>query len=406
VQAALPSDAVWAVTAYRRFALRPSSEALLDVAIATVVLVGSLVQLSRGGLSGSPHEQGGLDWTGGLLVAFSAVPLLAWRRAPGAVLVSTASASVLLAALGYSLTVLLGPTVALFLFVQSRDEEHPWTRQSSGMVLALFSAYLIAAGFGGGAIPGAELLHTGLAWAVAWFAGERTRLRRAEVAELKARLVRADHDRERERRLAAAEERARIARDLHDAAGHAINVIAVRAGTARLREDPDRSQAALEAIEQLARKTAAEIDQIVGTLRERRSANGSVEVPPRLSSLETLVARHAVAGLGVSVVSGGEPRQLEGPIDQAAYRILQEGLTNAARHGTGTADVEFVFGDTALELTISNPVAGQSPARANGGHGLIGMRERATLLGGSLAVERADGAFRIRARLPYEGRRT
>ena len=195
----------------------------------------------------------------------------------------------------------------------------------------------------------------------------------------------------------------RIARDLHDAAGHAINVIAVRAGTARLRRDPERSQAALEAIEELARKTVAEIDQLVGTLRERGSENGAVEAPPGLASLDTLVARHAAAGLDVSVATAGEPQRLESAVDQAAYRILQEALTNAARHGTGAARVELAFGVAALELTISNPAGRERGPRANGGHGLIGMRERATLLGGSLDVERANGSFSVRACLPYGG---
>jgi signal transduction histidine kinase len=391
--------------AHRLSASRPSSGALLDVAIATVALVGSLAQLSRGGLAGSPHESGDIDWISGLLAVCSAVPLVAWRRAPGAVFVLTASASVLLAGLGYPLTVALGPTVALFLFAQGRDEEQPWTRRTSGMVVALFGAYLVAAGLGGGGFPGSELLHTGLAWAVAWFAGERTRLRRLEVAELRDRARRAEHERERERRLAAAEERARIARDLHDAAGHAINVIAVRAGTARLRQDPERSQAALEAIEELARKMVAEIDQIVGTLREGGSGTGAVDAPPGLASLDTLVARHAAAGLDVRVASEGEPRRLESVVDQAAYRILQEALTNAARHGAGAARVELAFGEAALELTISNAASGENASRANGGHGLVGMRERATLLGGSLDVERANGSFRVRARLPYGGPR-
>lgn len=149
------------------------------------------------------------------------------------------------------------------------------------------------------AFPGTELLHTGLAWAVAWFAGERTRLRREHIAELEERALRAEREAERERRLAAAEERARIARDLHDSAGHAISVIAVRAGAARLRhdEDPERSRLALEAIEQVARQTVAEIDEIFGTLRDGRSPRGAVEAPPGLASLDALVERHTSAGL-------------------------------------------------------------------------------------------------------------
>jgi signal transduction histidine kinase len=388
-------------TAYRLFATRPSSGAIVDVAIAAAALVGSLAQLSHGGIAGSQIGAGELDWISGVLAACTTVPLVAWRHAPRAVFGFTASATVLLGGLGYPIALPLGPTAALYLLAASRDEEDPWTRRSTGTVVALFTAYLLATAISDGGFPGGELLHTGLAWAVAWFAGERTRLRREHIAELRERALRAEREGERERRLAVAEERARIARDLHDAAGHAINVIAVRAGTARMRQDRERSQAALEAIEELARRTGGEIDHIVGTLRDRGFANGAVDAPPGLASLDTLVARHAATGLDVSVASDGEPRQLESAVDQAAYRILQEALTNAARHGTGGARVELAFGNSALELTISNAAAGERAPRSNGGHGLIGMRERATLLGGTLDVERANGSFCVRARLPY-----
>jgi signal transduction histidine kinase len=371
------------------------------VVIATATLAGSLAQLSHGGIAGSQIGPGELDWTGGVLAACSTVPLLAWRHAPRAVFLFTASAAIVLGAVGYPIALALGPAAALYLLAASRDEGDPWTRGDTGAVVALFLGYLGASALGDGGFPGSELLHTGLAWAVAWFAGERMRLRHAHVVELAERALRTEREAERERLLAIAEERARIARDLHDSAGHAINVIAVRAGTARLRRDPKRSQAALEAIEELARKTVGEIDQIVGTLRDRGSANGAVDVPSGLASLDTLVARHVAAGLDVSVARKGKPRQLEGAIDQTAYRILQEALTNAAKHGTGTTRVEVAFGEAALELTVTNSAAGASAPRSNGGHGLIGMRERATLLGGSLEAGPADGSFRVRARLPY-----
>jgi signal transduction histidine kinase len=373
---------------------------MVDALIVAAALAGSLAQLSHGGLA-SHTGPGELDWTGGLLAACSTVPLLAWRRAPRAVFVLTASATVLLGALGYPLALALGPAAALFLLAARRDDDDPWRRSDTGTAVALFGAYVGASALGDGDFPGSELLHTGLAWAVAWFAGERTRLRREHIAELAERARRTARDAERERLLAIAEERARIARDLHDSAGHAINVIAVRAGTARMRREPQRSQGALEEIEGLARKTAAEIDQIVGTLRDRGLGAGAVEEPPGLASLDALIARHAAAGLEVDVSSEGEARRLDGAVDQAAYRILQEALTNAARHGTGAAQVELAFGDAALELTVSNAASGRSTSRSNGGHGLIGMRERATLLGGSLDVGRTDGSFRVRARLPY-----
>jgi signal transduction histidine kinase len=390
-------------TAREHRLLGARSGPLFDVVIAALALGGSLAQLSHGGIAATHTGPEDLDWTGGLLAAGSTLPLLAWRRGARAVFLVAGSAAVLLAALGYPLALALGPAVALFLLAASRDEGNPWTGADSALALALFGAYLGASALGDRDFPGSELLHTGLAWSVAWFAGERTRLRHLHIAELEERAARSEREAERERLLAVAEERARIARDLHDSAGHAIDVIAVRAGTARMRRDPERSQAALEAIEELARKTVGEIDQFVGTLRDRDSANGAVDAPPGLASLDTLIERHTATGLEVSFATEGEPRRLERAVDQGAYRILQEALTNAARHGAGTARVELAFRERALEMTVSNADASDHGARSNGGHGLIGMRERVSLLGGSLDIERADGSFRLRARLPYGG---
>jgi signal transduction histidine kinase len=184
-------------------------------------------------------------------------------------------------------------------------------------------------------------------------------------------------------------------------------VIAVRAGAARLRhhEDSDRSLLALEAIEALARQTAAEIDQIVDTLREGGPANGDLATPPGLASLDTLTARHQAAGLEVTVDTSGAPQPLPTATDQAAYRILQEALTNAARHGLGSAHIQLDFGDTGVEVRVTNPVPTDSSPRPGGGHGLVGMRERATLLGGNLEADRADSTFRVRAQIPYGGLR-
>ena len=395
-----------AATTHRLFATPSRRGVLIDVAIAAATLAGSLALLRR---------SGGLDWIGGLLVAWSTVPLIAWRRAPGTVFALTALASVLLGGLGYRIGLPLGPIAALYLFAASRDEHDGWTRRDTVVVASLLLGYLGATALAEGGIPWSELFHTGLAWAVAWFAGEhtglawavawfageRTRLMHEHLVELSERARRVELEGEQERRLAVAEERARIARDLHDATANAINVIAVRAGTARIRRDAARSQVALEAIEGLARRTAAEIDQIVGALRDRGSSDGAVDAPPGLASLETLLAPHVAAGLDVTLASEGEPRQLETAVDQAAYRILQEAIANAARHGSGAARVELAFGEAALDLTISNAVSGQSASRLNGGHGLIGMRERAALLGGSLEAGRDNGSFRVRAHLPF-----
>jgi signal transduction histidine kinase len=409
----VPSAFVWSTTTIPgRPAVLSGPRALLHAALAATALAATLAVLAHGGirpragLDWSPPSSGDLDVLGVGLAVVATMPLLAWRRSPLGVFVVTATASALLAGLAYPLDVALGPAAALYLLAAHRPRDTPWTLRITAVVVGLFVAYLGAAAVHGG-FPGPELLHSGSAWAVAWFAGERTRLRRLHIAGLQERARRAERDAEREQQLAAAEERARIARDLHDAAGHAISVIALRAGAARLRhhQDPDRSLRALEAIEELARTTAEEIDHIVGSLRDGRQPDAAVDPPPGLASLDTLVAHHTAAGLAVTVDTSGAPRPLDGPADRAAYRILQEALTNAARHGQGSARIELGFDDAAVELTVTNPVSTDAASPSGSRHGLTGMRERATLLGGSLDTERTNGTFRVRARIPSEGHR-
>jgi len=392
---------------HRFFGTPLRSEALRIGTVAAATFAGSLALLAEGGIAHSPSGWGHLDPISAALAGCSTMPLVLWRRYPFGVFVTTGVASVLLAGLGYPADPMPGPTVALYLLAVSQEGERGWTWRTTATVVGLLASYLGATAHALGSFPRIELEHSVLGWAVAWFAGERTRLLREQIAALRERSERAERHAERERLLAAAEERARIARDLHDSAGHAISVIAVRAGAARLRHhqdpDPARSLLALEAIEELARQTAEEIDYIVRTLREGASANEVVNAPIGLATLETLIARHIAAGLEVTLQTAGARRQLTSTADQAAYRILQEALTNAARHGAGSAHVEVAFGEAAVELTVTNPVQADRDSRSAGGHGLIGMRERATLLGGRLEAECANGTFRIRARIPYGG---
>jgi signal transduction histidine kinase len=238
-------------------------------------------------------------------------------------------------------------------------------------------------------------------WGGAWLAGDRARLRDERMADLEQRALRAEREAERERRLAAAEERTRIARDLHDSAGHAINVILIHAGLGRMRatDDPDARET-FATIEDVARQTVADIDQIVAALRDDTPAH-AVEPPPGLAALEALAQRHRAAGLDVATGIRGDRRPLAPSVDRGAYRILQEALTNAARHGAGSAEVDVAFDRGALEITVANPVRPDQAARdSRGGHGLVGMRERAALLGGSVETTIRDGRFCLRARLP------
>jgi signal transduction histidine kinase len=179
----------------------------------------------------------------------------------------------------------------------------------------------------------------------------------------------------------------------------------VQAGAARLlsEKDPARARVALETIEEVARETVEDIEQLVRVLRDDGGAPEpapDVEPPLGLAALENLTKHHRAAGLELTVHVRGSRRELTPGVDQAAYRILQEALTNAARHGDGSAQAIVAFDSSALEITVTNPVPPDSVARASG-HGIVGMRERAALLRGSLQADVVDGLFRVRARLPY-----
>lgn len=346
-----------------------------------------------------------LGAVGALLAAPASLPLVARRDAPLAVFVLTACASAVL----YGVTDIsgppVGPTVALYTLAAADD----WSRARASLALAavgaLLAIHVAAAGLDEGRFPGPELLFGVLLWGGTWLAGDRARLRRERMAELEERALRAERDAERDRRLAAAEERARIARDLHDSAGHAINVILVHAGLGRLRTQggPAEARAAFETIEEVARETVGEIEKLVRVLRED-PATGDVEPPPGLAALDGLVERHRAAGLAVTATVAGQRRSLPPGVDRSAYRILQEALTNAARHGTGSAEVEVAFGRDALDVTVANPVRpGEITHETGGGHGVIGMRERAAGLDGWLEAGVRNGSFRVHARLPLAG---
>ena len=382
-------------TASRFSLVRPSLGPLVDIGLAVALFFGSLV-----GFHAARPGSVELSLTYVVLTVCATVPLSVWRRFPLGVFAVTAVASAALAGIGYLIDVPLGLTAALYLLTASHERESPAARRKTIIVVALLVTYLSVETAVQKSFPAIVEFHTTLVWAIAWFAGEQTRLRSEQIAVLKQRALGA----ERERLLAVAEERARIARDLHDSAGHSISLIAVRAGTARLRhqQNPNRTLPALEAIEELARQTVGEIDQIVGALRERSSANGVVEAPPGLASLDTLVADRSAAGLEVIFETSGTQRPLGVAADQAVYRIVQEALTNAARHGAGRARVELAFGDTAVQIVVTNPVLAGEQLQWEG-HGLIGMRERATFLGGQFAAECASGMFRVRAQILYGG---
>ena len=374
----------------------------VDVAIALAVFAFSLVLLSN------LREEGDrtLDAAGVVLAALAALPLVLRRRFPLGVFVVTASATAALSASGYPPGPPLGPTLALFFLGLHPAETRGGRRLTAAVVVVFYLLHVAAVTIGQeGDGPGVEPLLGILLWGGAWVIGDRFRLRRERMAALSERARRAEEDAEREGRLAVAEERMRIARDLHDSAGHAINVILVQAGAARLHTegDPERARVALSTIEAVARETVTEIDRLVGSLRDDGAADSggrTVDPPMTLAAVEALVERHRANGLAVELRVEGQ-RPLPRAVDQAAYRILQEALTNAAKHGVSAeARVEIAYGARALAMTVTNP-SGRGNAQEGAGHGLVGMRERAQLLGGRLVVERGERTFTVRAEIPY-----
>ena len=276
------------------------------------------------------------------------------------------------------------------------------------LAAALLLAHLTAVGLSEDRLPGPEALFGVVLWSGAWLAGDRTRLRAQRMEELEERAVRAEREAERERRLAAAEERTRIARDLHDSAGHAINVILVHAGLGRLRteSDPEGAREAFETIEDVARETVGEIDQLVAVLREDAQPTNGVEPPPGVAAVEGLVERHRAAGLDVASPSAAIAVALTPAVDRSAYRILQEALTNAARHGDRQRGRERgVRRRTRSSLrspTRSGPVA-RPRARAATASSACASGRRCWAAR-SRPSARA-GRFEVRALLPLTGRR-
>jgi signal transduction histidine kinase len=204
---------------------------------------------------------------------------------------------------------------------------------------------------------------------------------------------------ERERELladrAAAEERLRIARELHDAVGHDVSLMVVQAQALGAANEDVRE--ATDEIADLGRRTMAELHRTLRLLREdgdRRPSSG-------LADLDDLVDRARAAGVPVSVTVDGAPRALAPAVDQSAYRIVQEAVTNVVKHAErAQTTITLGYGADALELTIAD--AGGGVPAGTLGHGLIGMRERAELFGGSLSAGPRDSGFEVHVVLPYE----
>ena len=205
---------------------------------------------------------------------------------------------------------------------------------------------------------------------------------------------------------AVAEERARIARELHDVIAHSVSVMTVQAGAVRrlLQPGQERERLALEAIESTGREALTEMRRLVGLLR-RQGTVPDFSPQPSMRAVDVLVGTIREAGLPTELAVEGEPRELAPGVDLAAYRVIQEALTNALKYaGPAQAWVTVRWREDEIEVEIAND--GSSEAVGDGtGHGLIGLRERVALVGGTIeSGPRAGGGFVVTARLPHRGR--
>ena len=321
-----------------------------------------------------------------------AAPAAVWLLAAalsfvdGRVITSTASATI------------AGITAA-FLLGNLRDA----VQARLGVAIVLSGAAIVAYNEPGHA--SGDLIFTPLLFGIAWLAGfaMRERAEQAEAAEERA--SHAERERESAARIAVAEERTRIARELHDIVAHAVSVMVLQVGAVRhkLPETLAEDSGALEGVERTGRTALAEMRQLLGAMRD--DGEDLARVPqPGLGNLDGLLEQVRRAGLPVRMRVDGEPYPLPHALDLSAYRIVQEGLTNALKHARASqAEVTVGYGPDELHIEVRDNGNGATPSNGHG-HGLVGIRERVKIYGGEMTTGTASGGgFVLSTRLPLRG---
>jgi signal transduction histidine kinase len=332
-----------------------------------------------------------------VLVAAPAMAGLAWRRRfPLLVATAVVGANLLLNPQGLFSTLL---SLVLVCFTVGLETSPPRSYVGLGIVMGsslLYEAFQTP--------EPSDVAAAIVFMAGPWAVGVALRGRIASAEEAVARAGRLERERELEAARAAAEERTRIARELHDIVAHSISVITIQAQAVRRRLGPDQAREAadLAAVESTAREAQAEMRRIFGVLRAEGESL-TLAPQPGLAELGRLVSQVGSGDMEVSLRVEGEPVPLSPGIDLAAYRIAQEGLTNAARHsGATTAQVLVRYTPDHLDVEVEDDGRGMPDAGA-GGHGLVGVRERVALYGGDVElVPSSSGGVRLAARLPLQ----
>jgi signal transduction histidine kinase len=333
-----------------------------------------------------------------LAVLGSALALLRRRRAPVVVL---GVVLVIVLALDYGPIVTLPTLLALFTVAEYRDRGTVFVAAALAAVVLIVAHPVHGHTEGAGAIL-SRLVAVGLAVA----AGLYLRARADYVRGLQDRAERLERERELLDRQTAGEERVRIARELHDVVAHNVSLMVVQAQALAATSGGDaEQQAALGRLAGLGREALAEMHRMLGVLRLETGGGAEREPQPGVAELNRLVRRTGEAGLDVSLAIEGEPRLLPSAVDLSAYRIVQEALTNVIRHADAE-HVQVVLGylPNQLLVTVTDDGRGPQPTvnGSAGGHGLVGMRERVALFGGSLQTSSgaAGHGYRVEATLP------
>jgi signal transduction histidine kinase len=374
--------------------LRSANTYAVDSVLAAVVAVPVSVQFANA----SP---GGATPLGALLNAGTVLPLIWRRRAPFAVAVTVSVFAALVSV--YARPGQAVPYGALLATYTVADLGRRWQRWSffGGLVLILGPGALLVKHYGA-----ADFLLDLLLPLSAYLLGTLARISRERAEALEERAEQLARGREADVARAAAEERARIARDMHDLLAHAVSIMVVQAEAAPVvvRTDPDRAERAFDAIAEAGREAMAQLRRLLGVLKEEQDA-GVRAPPPTVSAVPALVTQMDSTSLRVDLRTQGEPRLLPADAEVAAYRIVQEALTNTVKHaGADSVIVRLDWKDASLLITVTDDGRGPEDAAGSqaGGHGLIGIQERVAACGGHAETGAAPGGgFQVTARLPY-----
>jgi signal transduction histidine kinase len=338
-----------------------------------------------------------------LLLLAITLPLLGRRRfpfgGPAAVAVSAAAGSFVDGRLvPFTFVTFLTVMISSLLFGLLRDRRQALV----GLAILAAAGAIVTRNDPAGGLG--DYFFITLLFAIIWLGGLALGSKLEQAREADERATRLEREREERARAAVAEERARIARELHDVVGHSVSVMTVQAAGVRrlLRPEQEREREALLVVEQAGREALAEMRRLVGVLRRPEEAP-ALAPQPSLQHVERLVEQAREAGLPVELRIEGEAKQLPPGIDLTAYRLVQEGLTNAIKHaGASQAEVVVRYGEGDVELLVSDDGRGVSDgSSAGGGHGLVGMRERVAVYDGELeAGPQPKGGYALRVRLP------